>query len=88
MKEANRREEGFRADHTPLSLQEDYPDLIDALTSGESFSGFAAQYTDSVRVRTGLDFRASSFGEKAFSRSVVEIPGKRVRRGILPDRAG
>ena len=42
VKEANPAEDGFRVDHTPLSLQEDYPDLIDALTSGESFSGFAA----------------------------------------------
>lgn len=75
VKEANRTEDGFRVNHTPLSLQEDYPDLIDALTSGESFSGFAAQYADGGRVRTGLDFRAPSFGERAFSRSVVEIPG-------------
>ena len=75
VKEANRTEDGFRVDHTPLSLQEDYPDLIDALTSGESFSGFAAQYADSGRVRTGLDFRAPSFGERTFSGSVVEIPG-------------
>ena len=75
VKEANRTEDGFRVDHTPLSLQEDYPNLIDALTSGESFSGFAAQYADSGRVRTGLDFRAPSFGERTFSGSVVEIPG-------------
>ena len=75
VKEANRRDDGFRIDHTPLSLQDDYTDLIDALTSGETFSGFAAQYADTARVRTGLDFRAHTFGEEAFSRSVVEIPG-------------
>lgn len=81
VKEANRKEEGFRVDHTPLSLQDDYPDLVDSLTSGESFSDFAAARADSSRIRTALDFRAHSFGDVVFSRSVVKIPGDAGKQG-------
>ena len=75
VKEAGRQADGFKIDHTELALQDDYPGLILALMDGESFSDYATAAADSGRPRTGLDFRAVTFGEKVFSRSEVTIHG-------------
>ena len=75
VKEAGRQADGFRIDHTELALQDDYPGLITALMDGGSFSDLAAAAANSGRPRTGLDFRAPTFGEKVFSRSEVTIRG-------------
>lgn len=75
VKEAGRQADGFRIDHTELSLQQDYPGLILALMDGGSFSEYATDAAASGRPRTGLDFRASTFGERVFSRSEVTIFG-------------
>ena len=75
VKEAGRKADGFRIDHTEISLQEDYPDLILSIMDGESFSDVVTAAANSGRKRTGLDFRAPTFGERVFSRSEVEIIG-------------
>ena len=75
VKEAHRAENGFRTDHTPLSMQDDYEDLLDALTSGKTFSEAAAAYTDESRVRHALDFRADKWLDRVSQRSFVEILG-------------
>ena len=76
VKEAHRTEEGFRTDHTPLSMQDDYEDLLCALTSGQSFSEAVRGYTDEDRVRHALDFRSSEgYKSETTQRSLVEIRG-------------
>ena len=75
VKEAGRKETGFVRDHTPVSLQMDFPDLVLAVTGGESFSAAAARLADPDRVRYGLDYRAPRFMERVFSRFTVNIPG-------------
>lgn len=75
VKEAGRQADGFRIDHTEFALNDDYPAMITALMDGESFSDVATAAAASGRPRTGLDFRAPTFGEKVFSRSEVTIYG-------------
>jgi hypothetical protein len=75
VKEAGRQADGFKIDHTAFALNDDYPDMILALADGASFQEVAAAAADSGRPRTGLDFRAVTFGEKVFSRSEVSIQG-------------
>lgn len=76
VKEAHRAEDGFRVDHTPLSVQDDYEDLLRALTSGQSFSDAVSGYADDSRVRTALDFRSSEgYKNRTTQRSLVEIRG-------------
>ena len=77
VKEANRSEDGFRTDSTPISLQSDYADILDALTSGQSFTEAAAACgADPDRVRTALDFRSSVYERETNRRTVVEIRGE------------
>ena len=75
VKEAGRQADGFRIDHTEFALNDDYPGLILALADGETFSDYAEAAANSGRQRTGLDFRAPTFGERVFSRSKVVIDG-------------
>ena len=76
VKEAHRTAQGFRTDHTPISLQDDYEDLIASLTAGRSFTEAVSAYADETRVRHALDFRAIEGYQKEVSqRSFVEIRG-------------
>ena len=77
VKEANRSEEGFRVDHTPISMQADYADLMDALTAGKSFTEAIAPYAaEPERVRYALDFRSPVYETETTRRSIVEIRGE------------
>ena len=77
VKEAHRTEKGFRVDHTPISLQDDYEDLIASLTSGQSFTEAAAEYADETRVRHAFDFRAiEGYQKEVTQRSFVEVIGE------------
>lgn len=77
VKEANRTDEGFKIDHTPLSMQEDYENLIAALTAGRSFSDAVAEFAqDENRVRYALDYRSvGGYGTKTYRRSIVQVTG-------------
>ena len=76
VKEAHRTEKGFRVDHTPISLQDDYEDLIAALTSGKTFTEAVAAYADESRVRHAFDFRSNQgYQKEVTQRSFVEIQG-------------
>ena len=77
VKEARRSGEGFRVDHTPISMETDYEDLIAAMTAGKSFTEAAAPYAaEPDRIRYALDFRSRVFQEKIVRRTVVEIRGE------------
>ncbi len=77
VKEAHRTEEGFRVDHTPISLQDDYEDLLASLTSGQSFTEAAAVYEDETRVRHAIDYRSIEGWQKEVTqRSFVEVTGE------------
>ena len=77
VKEAHRASDGFRIDSTPLSMQEDYENLIVALTSGKSFSeAVSAMNVAADRVRRALDYRSvGGYATKTYRRSVVQISG-------------
>lgn len=77
VKEAHRSEEGFRVDSTPISVQSDYEDILDALTDGKSFTEAIEPYAaEPNRVRYALDFRSSVYEQQTTRRSVVEIRGE------------
>ena len=76
VKEAGRTADGFRVVSSPISMREDYEDLLDDLMSGMSFAEAAAKAAAGDEVRTALDFRAPDSSEgKTNRRTVVEIRG-------------
>ena len=77
VKEAGRTADGFQVDSSPISMREDYEDLLDDLMSGMSFSEAAVKAAIGDEVRTALDFRAPGSSEgKTNRRTVVEIRGE------------
>ena len=76
VKEAKLEESGFQINHAPLSMQEDYEDLIAALTSGLDFPGAVSSLNISEdRIRYALDYRSEQYETQANRRSVVQISG-------------
>lgn len=76
VKEAHRSQNGFAVDSSPLSLLEDYEDIIVQLTSGKSFSTIVAgMELDDGRVRKALDFRAEAYAKKTIRKTTVSIKG-------------
>ena len=75
VKEAHRADGEFRIDHTPLSMEDDYENLLDALTSGKTFSEAAEELADESRVRHAMDYRAEEWLDVVTQQSFVEILG-------------
>lgn len=78
VKEARRGRTGFAVDSSPLSLLEDYEDIVVQLTSGKTFSEIVAGMDlDSARVRKALDYRSENgqYGGKTNKKTTVSISG-------------
>lgn len=77
VKEAHRKTEGFRTDHTPLSIREDLETLLAGMTAGERFSETAAKMKiPDNRIRYALSYRGQEYDNKIDVRSLVEINGE------------
>ena len=77
VKEAQTNQTSFKVDNTPISLQEDYAQLINGLTSGKSFSNaLNALNIPEHRTRYALDFRSTEgYAGKTNRKSIVLING-------------
>lgn len=77
VKEAHREDTGFIVDHSPLSMQEDYQKLLEAMTSGETFSdAVSALDLPPDRERYAVDYSSMEGYALATDRkSIVTITG-------------
>ena len=77
VKEAGREESGFTVDHAPLSMEEDFEPLMEAVTGGARFSeAVSALNLTEDRLRRAVDFRSTSGYAKTTNRmSTVLIQG-------------
>ena len=77
VKEARRKDKEFRIDNTPLSMREDYEELLYKVTSGESFSEAVTDLSvSSDRTRYALDYSSlEGYGKITDRRSLVTISG-------------
>lgn len=75
VKEAHRTDEGFRVDHTPLSMKDDFEKLLDAVTAGKKFSDAASALAGESRVRHALDYRAKEWLDAVTQQSFVDVTG-------------
>ena len=77
VKEAHREAEGFRTDHTPLSIREDMETILSGLTAGKSFTETLRDLQiDPDRVRYAVNYRGDGYEGKTGTKSIVTIEGE------------
>ena len=78
VKEAGKPQDSFRTDSSPLSIQEDYEQIISRLTAGEAFSDIVSSMNLlKDRIRTAIDYYTvdGTYSGRTIRKSIVKIQG-------------